>query len=367
MVMFKIPGIPYSPDVEVSSGEKVVTAYPVAHKVLSDVTVPLIVANGVTPGPVLMVYAGAHPCEYDSIDAAFRVGWDVDPKKLKGTLIVVPVINVIDFELRKPYTYLIYGSKSPGSVTNDIYENINYNIFNNLLMNAQYLINMHGVDLAESMEDPLVYLPIHGTKEFEELDKKAIEMAKVFCYAGIENIEVTRPLGEIFDKERGQYRPAKPPSLLAQKGIPEITPQAGTYPGRVTKQHSDKLYDGCFNVMKWLGMLKGDVVRKLKEEPKFFEVGRGCYYAYMKPQLTGLWYNLKCAGENVKKGEVLAELKDWKTGKVLNQVISPTDGKITGNTQTLPWKAGPDGGGPSSNGCFVIFNFKEGADSPARV
>lgn len=365
--VFKIPGIPYSPDIEVPPGKRVVTAYPVAHKVLSDLTIPLFVANGVKPGPVLMVYGGAHPCEYDSIDATFRVAWDIDPKKLSGTLVVTPVLNVLDFEKRRPWTYTIYGYDSPGSLTNDLIENINYNIFNNLLMNAHYLINMHGTDLTETQEDPLVYLPQFGTEEFKELDKKALEMAKVFCYAGIKNIEVTRPLGWVFDKERAIYRPSKPPSPLAKKGILQITPQGGNLPGRVTKLISDILYDGCFNVMKWLGMLEGKLVRRLEEEPKFYEVGKGCYYAYMKPQLAGLWYNLKYAGDKVSKGEVLAEVKDWRTGEVIHQIRSPADGKITANYQSLPWKAGPDGGGPSSNGCFVIFNFEEGSDAPAEV
>lgn len=46
--VFKISGIAHSPDIRYPD-KKVVTAYPVAHKVLSDVTLPLFVANGIKP------------------------------------------------------------------------------------------------------------------------------------------------------------------------------------------------------------------------------------------------------------------------------------------------------------------------------
>ncbi|MCL4394684.1 MAG: succinylglutamate desuccinylase/aspartoacylase family protein, partial [Chloroflexi bacterium] len=52
---------------------------------------PVFLVNGQTDGPTLVVTGGVHGAEYASIEAALRLGRSLDPAKLHGRVIVVPV------------------------------------------------------------------------------------------------------------------------------------------------------------------------------------------------------------------------------------------------------------------------------------
>ena len=67
------------------------------------VKIPLMIVNGVAPGPVLCVTAGIHGCEYAGIETAIRLGTEINPKTLTGTLISIPVVNFPGFVSRSVY------------------------------------------------------------------------------------------------------------------------------------------------------------------------------------------------------------------------------------------------------------------------
>src|SRR5262249_32087833 len=62
------------------------------------VHVPVAVIHGAWPGPVLAVVAGVHGTEFASIVAAERLIDRIDPTDVTGTLVIVPVANVLSFE-----------------------------------------------------------------------------------------------------------------------------------------------------------------------------------------------------------------------------------------------------------------------------
>jgi predicted deacylase len=55
------------------------------------------VVTGARPGPALLVTAGVHGAEYPGIQAAIELGRAVDPAELRGTLAIVPVVNIDAF------------------------------------------------------------------------------------------------------------------------------------------------------------------------------------------------------------------------------------------------------------------------------
>src|SRR6266487_5912955 len=57
-------------------------------------SIPVIVVNGANDGPVVAFVAKNHDTEYTSIVALTRLASRLDPAKLKGTVIVAPLINV---------------------------------------------------------------------------------------------------------------------------------------------------------------------------------------------------------------------------------------------------------------------------------
>src|SRR5258706_6949446 len=66
-------------------------------------SIPVFVANGAKPGPVLALVSGAHGTEYASIIALEKVIERIDPAGLSGTVIVVPLLNTNSFEKKVPH------------------------------------------------------------------------------------------------------------------------------------------------------------------------------------------------------------------------------------------------------------------------
>ena len=66
------------------------------------VTLPYFVLRGQTRGPTLLVTGGVHGAEYASVEAAYRLV-KLDPGKIKGTLIILPIITMPAFTARSIY------------------------------------------------------------------------------------------------------------------------------------------------------------------------------------------------------------------------------------------------------------------------
>lgn len=64
----------------------------------SKVEIPLVVVNGARPGPVFWVDGAIHGDEPEGPMACAMVLGEIDPKQLAGTLVMVPVMNVMAFE-----------------------------------------------------------------------------------------------------------------------------------------------------------------------------------------------------------------------------------------------------------------------------
>jgi uncharacterized protein len=64
---------------------------------------PMWLINGTEDGPTLVVTGGVHAAEYASIAAALDAGRSLDPRGLRGRVIVVPVVNLPAFTTRSIY------------------------------------------------------------------------------------------------------------------------------------------------------------------------------------------------------------------------------------------------------------------------
>src|SRR5713226_4614033 len=142
--------------------------------------IPVVVVNGAKPGKVLALVSGAHGTEYASIIAIEKLISDLDPAQVTGTVILVPMVNVPSFEQKVPHVNPVDGKSMnrfyPGKADGTQTERASYAITRQVVEKSDYLIDLHGGDLDESLR-PYCYWPRSGN---EKQDATSRGMALAF-------------------------------------------------------------------------------------------------------------------------------------------------------------------------------------------
>lgn len=91
---------------------------------------------------------------------------------------------------------------------------------------------------------------------------------------------------------------------------------------RITKEYGEQLTDGIFHLMKLLGIWDGEVL-----PPRKPIISRDpCDVSYLNANVGGLFLQKVHHWEKLKKGELIGQILDPLSGKVLDEVTSPVDG-----------------------------------------
>ena len=295
-------------DKEIKPGEKVKGFIKVGEASTHDVNMPYVVVNGTKPGPTLCVLGGIHPLEYASIEGVLRVVKEVEPGKLKGTLLVVPVVNTEGFNARaafnNPIDYVNQNRVFPGDPTGTMSRRVAAALFENFVSKADALIDSHGGDLTED----IYKFVIVGNTENKEVYQKMLDMAACYDTLYTASTDIGGGTGVALNKY----------------GIPAITPESGT-PYPVREEEVAFHYHGIINVMKYMGMLEGqpEIKKDVTVNPKSVRL-----YA----ERGGLWRQKVRAGQRVKKGEELGEIVNL-FGDTLQTVVAPYNG-VANNSRT---------------------------------
>ena len=202
------------------------------------------------PGPVLALVAGAHGTEYSSIIALERVIERLDPAALSGTVIVVPLVNPRSFEQKIAHVNPVDNKSMnrfyPGRMDGTQTERASYLITKEVVERCDHLIDLHGGDLDESLR-PYSYWTVSGNAP-----QDAISRQMVLAF-GVSITSSSRPTGRKIPPRRAISR--TPPPRAANRPSPSkpVTPE------RRRPTTSKLLANGCFNVMRFLKMLPGEV------------------------------------------------------------------------------------------------------------
>jgi len=116
---------------------------------------PVISITGARPGPVLFVNAGVHGGEYPAVEAVIRLSNTLDPKKIAGTVILMPVMNLPAFRTRTPFVCPIDNVNPnrvfPGDPTGSYSEQMTHALINEFVVHADAYVDLHGGDIPEAL------------------------------------------------------------------------------------------------------------------------------------------------------------------------------------------------------------------------
>jgi uncharacterized protein len=290
---------------------------------------PVITVTGAKPGPVLFVNAGVHGGEYPAIEAVIRLSRALDPKKISGTVILMPVLSLPSFRSRTPFVCPVDGVNPnrvfPGDANGTYSEQMTYALIHEFVVHADAYVDLHGGDIPEA----LVPFSICRTGN-DDVAKKSKQIAMAFGLPYV--LAVSKPVQP--SKGLSSYAGA------AEKGIPAILAEAGGV-GQMQTEAVEMLVDGVVNVMKHLNMLPaGSAERRAKTkktansavattkllapstEPQVLS-----RFEWLYTKHAGMWYPRITAGDAVKKGKQIGTVGDL-FGDTLEKIISPVNGIV---------------------------------------
>ena len=236
---------------------------------------------GAAPGKTLVVTAGVHGCEYVGIQALRRLAADLDPARLSGNVILLPLANPSAF-----------------------------------YAGAKQVVPEDGVNLnrafpGNSALHPLVFFPAAGKKMVNQV---SLDAAKV----------LTVPYRVRSTAKNGLY------SWAVQRDIPALLIERGGQ-GLWSEQEVDACCEDVRSLLRHLEIMPGgNPPRDQLEITETF---------YAEAESEGFWYPAVGLDQRVRRGELLGHLETL-SGHRLQEVRAEFDGIVLYYTIALGVRAG---------------------------
>jgi predicted deacylase len=106
---------------------------------------PVLVVNGVNPGPTLCLTAAVHGDELNGIEIVRRTVYDLNPEKLSGRVVGIPIVNLPGFQQATRYLpdRRDLNRHFPGSPDGSLADRIAYSLFENVIRKCDMLVDIH--------------------------------------------------------------------------------------------------------------------------------------------------------------------------------------------------------------------------------
>src|SRR5499427_1859737 len=212
---------------------------------------PVISITGAKPGSVLFVNAGVHGGEYPAIEAVIRLSKTLNPKKIAGRVILMPVLNLPAFRSRTPFVCPIDNVNPnrvfPGDPRGSYSEQMTHALINEFVVHAEAYVDLHGGDIPEALVPFVICRSDAGLANHKARDVAARSKQMALAFGLSYVLTVSKPV-----------QPAKGLSsyaAAAEKGIPAILAEAGGV-GQMQEDAVALLFHGVINVMRHLGMVE---------------------------------------------------------------------------------------------------------------
>jgi uncharacterized protein len=267
------------------------------------VAVPVIAINGEQDGPRVSVTAGVHGAEYVGIEAARRLGMELDPAQVRGSVVVAPIVNTTSFHRRAIYTSGLDSNNLnrmfPGNADGAPSEQLARWIFETIIRPSAYYLDLHGGDMIEALVPFAIYL----ASEDKQVEQTSLEMAKA---TGIARIIRGLTPGSTYAAASA----AGIPSVLAEIG------GQGVWTDELVEQHKE----GALNVLRHLGVLPGDT--PAHDNQRLYDT-----FAWMRSATDGLFHPTVQIGDTVSEGQPIGRITDY-FGNELQRLTAVAGGEI---------------------------------------
>ncbi len=264
---------------------------------------PVHIIRGTKPGPVLCVTGAIHGDEINGVEIIRRLLKKPFQKKLVGTLIAVPIVNMYGFLYRDRYLMdrRDLNRAFPGSSKGSLAARLAYLVMNELVSNATHFVDLH------SGSQHRINLPqIRTNLDIPHIEK----LAKSFHVPVI-----------LHSKERdGSLRQA-----ANDKGIPLLLYEAGEAL-RFDENSIRMGINGLLGVMHYLNMLPGE---NQASRPYQTSVARSNFW--VRSTHSGIFRAFKSLGKKIKKDESLGIIVN-PIGNEEYRIKSPYSGIIIGKS-----------------------------------
>ncbi len=290
----------------------------------SQVNLTVSVVHGKQPGPTILVTGCVHGDEINGTEIIRRLLKSPSLKRLKGTLLAVPILNAPAFMNRSRYLpdRRDLNRLFPGSATGSLGSRLARVVSDQLVPRCDFIVDLH----TGAVNRP--NLPqIRVTTE----DEKALELARIFHAPVI----VRAPLRD------NSFR-----STAFEQGKPVVLYESGEALrlDAVSIRHG---LEGILSIMRHMEMLppKKSSVRKKKITPLV------CQKSYWeRAPIGGLFTPLLALGKTVEKDEVIGFVAD-PYGGIETSVTASRQGVLIGRTN--------EGMADEGDGLFHIAIFSD--------
>ncbi|KAH6566903.1 hypothetical protein BASA62_006429 [Batrachochytrium salamandrivorans] len=277
------------------------------------IRVPVIIARGMEPGPVVGITAVVHGNELNGVPCIHRVITDIDVNRLKGTVVAVPCVNVPgylrfsrEFSDGKDLNRLFPGQES--GTSSQMY---NHNLMVKIINHFNYLIDLHTASFGRvnsyyvrsDMNDPV-----------------SAVLAKL-----------QQP--QVILHNSGQDGTLR--SAASSRGVKAITVEIGN-PQLFQNQYVQWSYMGVMRILSYLNMFTSLSPEPNAPQPRTILCSKGFWiYTHtggvleVYPQVNSL----------IRKGDLVARIKNI-FGNIVDEIFAPSHGVTIGRSSNPVAMAG---------------------------
>jgi predicted deacylase len=284
----------------------------VSARVDSGLRIPVIVIHGARPGKTVAFVAGSHGTEYASIVALQRLAPRIDPQRLSGTVVIVPIMNIASIERMRVHTNPVdergMNREYPGDPNGTQSQRALYEITRAVIDPADVIVDLHGGDIDEDLR-PYSYW-VRSGRAAQDSASRALALAFGLDHIIVNNVNPASPTAG---------RSLSGQSLVRGKTV--LISEAGRS-GLVLDADVTALIDGSLNVLGALGMIERRV------QPVRNPVWLAGAGSRLAADSTGMWFAAVGRDARVKKGDLVGHMTDYH-GRKTTEFRSPIDGVVT--------------------------------------